>query len=199
MAALLKTGTTTLRVTAVSKDDGHPVEGARVLICRRDVDWDIFEGHTDRQGAFETDCLTPGPFQVTVAAGTEGYARWSQWIDMPRDVGHAEVTFALPRGAVISGRVVTDDGSALPPLRRFRIFLDPVRYEEDDPERLKVGSSISFADKTSGMFWSLSLGEGPQWEQVPADQDGSFVSAPSGPGKMRIETYFPDRDWRYAF
>jgi RNA polymerase sigma-70 factor (ECF subfamily) len=193
--ALAEEGTARLKVAVVAREDRRPVGGASVLVCRRDIGSDIFQGHTDQEGRFETDFLTPGPFQVLVDASGQGYPRWSKWIDVPRRVRQVDLEFTLPRGATVEGRVVTEDGSELPTLEHFSCSLHPVRRDKED-SGLRTFTIISFVSDDKKHQVSVPYDEGPPSVGMQPQDGGLLISQPVAPGKVSVNASIRDRDWR---
>jgi RNA polymerase sigma-70 factor (ECF subfamily) len=196
---LADVGTVRLRVRVSESESGRPIPRARVLVNRRDADWDMFTGYTDESGCFHSGFLTRGPFQVTVGAEQQGYPRWSKWIDVQGGEAEVNLAFQLPKGAVFEGRVVAQDSSELPPLKYLSCYLIPSTEEQSEGRPCRttgVSFSWSWGPGEQEHWQSLSLAEGPQFEQVRADESGHIQSPPVTPGSVVVNPYFRDKDWR---
>jgi hypothetical protein len=196
---LADVGTVRLRVRVADSESGRPISRARVLVNRRDTLWDVFTGYTDESGCFHSGLLTQGPFQVTVGAEQQGYPRWSKWIDVQGGEAEVNLEFQLPKGAVFEGRVVTQDASELPPLEHLSCYLIPSTEEQIDgrPQRTTgVGFSWSWGPRGQQQSWGLSLSEGPQNEKGRIANEGHLLSPPVMAGKVGINAFISDKEWR---
>jgi hypothetical protein len=180
-------GTASLRVCVTDAATGEPVADARVDVVNRDTFLDAFAGRTDAEGVFCTDMVYAGPFQVTVSADAQGYVRWSKWVDIAAEGDVAEVAFQMGKGAVLAGRIVTEDGSDAPPLPHFWAYAVAEMPETIDGHPRRVGDV-----QTAYMV----VAEGPQRERFRPDDGGRIVSPPVAPGKVHIVGDTSDPEWR---
>ena len=187
---LPEAGTAQLRVRVSDAESGHPIGGARVLVIRRDVITDWFTGQTDEEGWFSSEFLTRGPWQITAGAPDQGYARWSNWIDVGAGDGQIETRIALVRGAVFEGRVATEVAQELPSLARLTCTFWPALPHEVD------GHPVWCSWDRDGACYCWTIQEGPQPEMASLDGAGRLLSPPIWPGEVKISAEVADRDWR---
>jgi RNA polymerase sigma-70 factor (ECF subfamily) len=192
---LADVGTASLTATVTDVETGEPIAGARLLIFRRDTLWDMFTGHTGEDGCFRSDLLTAGPWQIMAGAEGQGYARWSQWVDVAPQQDAVRLEFELLRGAVVEGRVETESGSALPSLDCFSCYFHPDRPDQE-LRGLPEHSAVMCMWGPSPATHSFTLEEGPQGEYADVGGDGHLVSPPIFPGRILICASVRDKAWR---
>jgi hypothetical protein len=114
-----KTGTGALRGRIVAGDTGSPVRRAQVRISSPDIG--VKTALTDNQGRYEFKELPSGRFNVSVSKS--GYVTMQYGQSRPFEPGKPidlvdaqqmdKVDLALPRGGVLSGRVVDETGETV--------------------------------------------------------------------------------------
>ncbi|HWE40544.1 MAG TPA: sigma-70 family RNA polymerase sigma factor [Isosphaeraceae bacterium] len=147
----------------VFDETGKPAAGADVLRGN----WPV--GKTDADGRFTIDNLPAGTHDIHVMSWKSDATAAGADVEVPRDRKVVEHTFRLPKGAVISGRVVEEDtGKGVAKVQlSFEHHLRPG----------EMPSSFGFMGET--------------------DADGRFkLVAPPGSGRLRIfqvpDGYVPD-------
>src|SRR5258708_2101110 len=116
-----KTGSATIRGHVVAADSGQPLRKAQVRI----VSGELRENRlvtTDVDGKFEFKEVVPGRYNVSASKGSYVSLQYGQ--QRPFEPGKPleilatqtieKVDFALPRGAIITGRVLDEFGEPLP-------------------------------------------------------------------------------------
>jgi RNA polymerase sigma-70 factor, ECF subfamily len=184
-------GTTRLRVIVTDAVSGSAIPSAHILLNRGDAVWDMFAGVTGAEGCFETSLATPGLWLATAGAPEQGYARWSEWVSVASGQGSAEVRLALPKGAIITGRVVAPGGASLPSLEYM--WCEATPHFEPRP---KMWYSLSRMEKGLGVCRWLLIARGPQPEMAGLDEKGGIRFAPVAPGRVRIQAEVNNKDWR---
>src|SRR6185369_4360419 len=112
-----RTGTSAIRGRVVSSDAGTPIRRAAVRLTSPEVQG-ARTTSTDPEGRFEFAQLAAGRYTVTVSKAA--YVSWSYGQTRPSGPGKSIVlgenqladgiTIPLPRGAVITGRVIDEFG-----------------------------------------------------------------------------------------
>jgi hypothetical protein len=108
---LQKTGGLTLEGT-VRDDRGNPVPEALVVVHHRDMLFDRVTTYSDAQGHYEVHGLGDGEVLVHVDAIHRGLVRTRAPIALERKTPRMRRDFILHRGALISGKLVDEDGNA---------------------------------------------------------------------------------------
>jgi protocatechuate 3,4-dioxygenase beta subunit len=110
----------TARGKVVDAETGQPVHGASVSASRESDDGEpdvTSTGGTDGTGLFELRGLAPGEYAVSIEA--RGYLRAEEEVRIAPEEPES-LSFALEKGASISGRVLDDSGRPLP---RTQVYL----------------------------------------------------------------------------
>jgi len=106
-AVTLKEANHQLSGRVVFESTGKPAVGAFVLLKYDSV------GPTDQDGRFTAKDLVAGTIDLHVAAKGNDSAPLDMFVEIPEDKKVVEQTFRLPRGLVVSGRVVDDQGAGV--------------------------------------------------------------------------------------
>jgi len=116
-----RTGTATLRGRVVAADTGQPLRKAQVRIVAPDIRENRMTS-TDGDGKYEFKEVVPGRYTVSASKGSYVSLQYGQ--QRPFEPGKPleildrqlveKVDFALPHGAIITGRVIDEFGEPLP-------------------------------------------------------------------------------------
>jgi protocatechuate 3,4-dioxygenase beta subunit len=143
-----KPGTAVLRGRVVASDTGRPVRRAQVRIVADNAGGrtsvSVNRGAmTDRDGKYEFKALAAGRYIITVSKGS--YVTLSYGQRRPNEPGKPleildgrlveKVDFALPRGAILTGRILDDLGD---PADGVYVSLMPARATPD-PKQVFAG------------------------------------------------------------
>jgi hypothetical protein len=154
-----KPGTAVIRGRVVAADTGRPVRRAQVRIVADSAGGltsvPINRGTlTDRDGKYEFKALAAGRYDVTVSKGS--YVTLSYGQRRPNEPGKPleildgrlveKVDFALPRGAILTGRILDDLGD---PADGVQVSLMPARAT---PGRQQVIAGHSATTNDLGEF-----------------------------------------------
>jgi hypothetical protein len=180
-AARTPSGRITGRV--VASDTGRPVKRARVFVNAAEVPG----GRgvlTDDAGVFDFTELPAGRYTLTVSKSgfvslSYGQRRPLQ-AGTPLQLGDGEqlkgIQFQLPRGSVIGGRVLDEDGDAMP-----GISVRVMRYQYLQGERrLTPAGNAQTDDKGQYRVWGLNPGD--YYVNAIARGGGNFGGPFGGPG-----------------
>jgi len=184
--------TPTGRITGsvVASDNGRPVKRARVFVSA--VELPGGRGvMTDDQGVFDLAELPAGRYTLTVSKS--GFVSLSYGQRRPLQAGTPlqladgqqikGIQFQLPRGSVIGGRVLDEDGEAMP-----GVMVRVMRYQYLQGERrLTPAGGGQTDDKGQYRVWGLMPGDyyvnavarGGPMGGIPF---GAFVAGGGGPG-----------------
>jgi hypothetical protein len=146
----------------VAADSGRPVKRARVFVSATELPG----GRgllTDDNGVFDFSELPAGRYSVTVSKS--GFVSLSYGQRRPLQAGTplqlAEdqqlkgIQFQLPRGSVISGRVLDEDGDAMP-----GVMVRVMRYQYQQGERrLTPAGTAQTDDRGQYRVWGLMPGD----------------------------------------
>jgi hypothetical protein len=159
-AAPAPSGRITGRV--VASDNGHPIKRARVLVTAAELPG----GRgvlTDDGGVFEIAELPPGRYSVNVSkvgfvALSYGQRRPLQ-AGTPLQLGDGQqlkgIDFRLPRGSVVAGRLVDEDGEPMP---GATVGVMRYQYLQGDRRLVSAGSGQT-DDKGQFRVWGLMPGD----------------------------------------
>lgn len=186
------TGTISGRVVT---EDGQPVPNAMVYLigmgggARR-----VFSGRaallTNEEGVFEATGLDPMPYSVSARA--PGYVMppapqtsdpWGSNLANYRFIGE-NVTIALTRGSVITGRVTNALGEPV-----VGVFVRAARVRDADGQPLTTGGGGNRPTDDRGVYRIYGLLPGAYI--VSASGAGQFFSPRATPYDMRLPVYYP--------
>ena len=143
IACLLASGVHTqercaLEGTVTDSRSGAPIPDA-ILVLQGSGHPRVFDSASNAEGKFTLKDITPGPYRVTATA--QGYANSS----LPVRCGDLSYSlkFALSREAVVSGRVLDDDGQPVP---GARVILLRAAYIGGDKRFMTVGAATPHND-----------------------------------------------------
>ena len=127
----VRTGTARIRGRVVAADTGQPLRRAQVRAMSADMR-DNRVTSTDPEGKYEIKELPAGRYQINVTKGS--FVSLSYGQSRPFEAGKPlevldtqiveKVDFALPRGGIITGRVVDEYGEPIADVR-----VSPMRYQ----------------------------------------------------------------------
>jgi hypothetical protein len=160
---------------------------------------------TDADGAFEFRDVIPGSYRIYANPGVYlgqytslAYGAKASAGPLGSDPGLTiqvtdrqmvdKVVIALPRGAVITGRVMDEDGT---PLSRVQVYA--IAFPSGSPRGLRVGSGSQTDDLGQFRLYGLQSGE----FVVAAEARGNTFVPPNGPQEPDgdqtgfMTTYFP--------
>jgi beta-lactamase regulating signal transducer with metallopeptidase domain len=106
---LRKTGGLVLE-GAVCDENGEPIPEAFVVVHHRDMLFDRVTTYSDAQGHYELQALGDGEVLVHVDAMHRGFVRTRAPIALDKKTPKVRRDFVLHRGALISGKLVDQDG-----------------------------------------------------------------------------------------
>src|SRR6266851_2752054 len=154
------TGRITGRV--VASDNGHPVKRARVFVTAAELPGG--RGMlTDDSGVFDLPELPAGRYTLTVSKS--GFVSLSYGQRRPLQAGTPlqladgqtlkGIEFQLPRGSVIGGRVLDEDGEAMP-----GVMVRVMRYQYLQGDRRLTPAGVAQTDdKGQYRVWGLFPGD----------------------------------------
>jgi protocatechuate 3,4-dioxygenase beta subunit len=156
-------GTARLRGRVVAADDGRPIRRAVLRVSAPE----LREGRstvTDPEGRYEFRDLPAGRF--TVSAVKPGFVSIAYGQTRPNEPGRPidvrdghsvdRIDFALPRGAVITGRVIDEYGE---PVANASVYPMQLRYVNGQRQPMMSGSPMQTPDTGEFRLWSLAPGE----------------------------------------
>ncbi len=178
----LPSGRITGRVVAA--DNGRPVKRARVFVTAAELPGG--RGMlTDDAGVFELTELPAGRYTLTVSKS--GFVSLSYGQRRPLQAGTPlqladgeqmkGIQFQLPRGSVIGGHVLDEDGDAMP-----GVMVRVMRYQYQQGERrLTPAGNAQTDDKGQYRVWGLMPGE-YYVNAISRGGGGGNFGGPMGPG-----------------
>jgi len=193
-----RAGTAVLRGTVVASDSGAPVRRALVRATSSDPA-DNAVASTDDQGRFELQHLVGGRY--TLFASKAGYVPVTYGQRRPNERGTPveiapgavveKITIGLPRGGVITGRIVDESGE---PLADARVQVLRSQFLPGGRRMMPTGRSDSTDDQ--GSFRIHALPPGDYVVSATARGEMMVVTPPNGspapsPDQGYAPTYFP--------
>ena len=147
----------------IASDNGRPVKRARVFVAAAELPNGGRGVLTDDQGVFDLTELPAGRYTVTVSKS--GFVSLSYGQRRPLQAGTPlqladgqqlkGIAFQLPRGSVIGGRVLDEDGEAMP-----GVSVRVMRYQYLQGERrLTPAGAGQTDDKGQYRVWGLMPGD----------------------------------------
>jgi protocatechuate 3,4-dioxygenase beta subunit len=158
------TGTARIRGLVVAADDGRPLRRAVVRVSGPELR-EPRSTMTDPSGRYELTDLPAGRFQVS--ASRNGFVTISHGQTRPNEMGRPldvsngqtveRIDFALPRGSVITGRVLDEYGE---PVANANVQALQMRNVSGRPEPTFAGA-MPFTTPDTGEFrlWGLAPGD----------------------------------------
>ena len=193
---LRKTGGLVLEGT-VRDDNGEPIPEAFVVVHHRDMLFDRVTAYSDAQGHYELQGLGDGEVLVHVDAMHRGFVRTRAPIALDKKTPKVRRDFILHRGALLSGKLVDQDG------KQWQIGRSNgaayVTEGSKEPER--PGSSWSGlpnkhgaqgVDRSSSVFYIPGEGDYDRGEMVFPTRS-TFVFQSMKPGHTLI-TFSPQEE-----
>jgi len=186
-----KTGSATIRGHVVAADSGQPLRKAQVRI----VSGELRENRlatTDADGKFEFKEVVPGRYNVSASKGSYVSLQYGQ--QRPFEPGKPleilatqtieKVDFALPRGAVITGRVLDEFGEPLPDA-----MVSVQRYQNMGGQRRLVPAGRTATTNDIGEFRLFAIPPGQYY--LSATLRGMGMMGDSDDRSGYTATYFP--------
>ena len=188
-----QTASSRIRGRVVRADTGAPIRGALIRLSTADVR-DAGSVMTDGGGRYEIVDLPPGRYNVS--ATRDGFVQLSYGQLRPLQGGKPlqlkvgevleRIDFALPRGAVISGRVLDELGE---PVANSNVQALQLRFVNGRRTPLNVGLVSITWDNGEFRLWGLSPGE-YLVSASPSGMAGSMVSRSDRVGYA--PSYYPN-------
>ena len=169
----------------VASDNGRPVKRARVFVTAAELPGG--RGMlTDDGGVFDFTELPAGRYTLTVSKA--GFVSLSYGQRRPLQAGTPlqladgeqlkGVQFQLPRGSVIGGRVLDEDGDAMP-----GVMVRVMRYQYQQGERrLTPAGNGQTDDRGQYRVWGLMPGDYYVSAMMRGGNFGGNFGGPGGPG-----------------
>src|SRR3954447_7409596 len=167
----------------IASDNGRPVKRARVFVTAAELPDGGRGVLTDDQGVFDLAELPAGRYTLTVSKS--GFVSLSYGQRRPLQAGTPlqladgqqlkGIAFQLPRGSVIGGRVLDEDGEAMP-----GVSVRVIRYQYLQGERRLTPAGGGQTDD-KGMYRVWGLMPGDYYVNAVA-RGGSFGGGPFGGG-----------------
>jgi hypothetical protein len=164
--AATSTGTATIRGVVVASDDSRPLRRVTVRVSAADQR-EQRSVSTDLSGRYEIADLPAGRYMVS--ASRAGFVTISHGQTRPNEMGRPievrdgqtveRINFALPRGAVITGRIVDEYGE---PVAGASVQPMQMRYVNGRQQPMMSGGM-------GGMFQTPDTGEFRVWGLAPGE------------------------------
>jgi hypothetical protein len=127
----LKTGTARIRGRVLAADTGEPLRKAQVRATSAELRENRLAA-TDANGVYEIKEVPAGRYQLTASKGSFVQLQYGQTrpfeAGKPLEVGDGQtidkVDFSLPRGSLITGRVIDELGEATVDVRVSRCAIN---------------------------------------------------------------------------
>ena len=186
-----KTGTAQIRGRILAADGGEPLRRASVRLSSPE----LREGRgttTDAEGRYEFRDLPAGRY--TVSASKNGYVMISYGQRRPNEPGRPldladkqvaeKVDFALPRGGIITGRVIDEYGEPV-----ANAMVQSMTFRAINGERRPMPMGSPFTTPDTGEFRLWGLGPGDYFVMV--NTRGMMNFGPSDDRTGYLPTYYP--------
>lgn len=189
-----KTGTARIRGHVVAADTGQPLRKAQVRVVSPELRENRMVS-TDTDGKYEVKDLPAGRYQVTVTKGS--YVSLSYGQSRPFEAGKPleildtqiveKVDFALPRGGIITGKIVDEFGE---PIADVRVM--PMRYQYVQGRRRLNPAGRVATTNDIGEYRIFGLAPGPYFLSATI-QGGAMMmmSDASDDRSGYAPTYYP--------
>jgi protocatechuate 3,4-dioxygenase beta subunit len=157
-----KPGTGIIRGRVVAADTGDPLRRARLALSAPELGKPRF-ANTDGQGRYEFTGLPPARYSLTASKTAYVSLQFGQrrafQAGTPIELGDAQVLGAidivLPRGGVITGRIVDDTGE---PVAGASVSAMRPRYSEGSRQLVRIGRAVETDDRGEYRLFGLAPG-----------------------------------------
>ena len=188
-------GTATVRGHVFASDSGQPLRKAQVRMFAPEIR-ETRLATTDAQGAYEFTQVRPGRYTVTANKGSyvaTGYGQ-QRPTDAPKPIEILDrqtverLDLSLPRGGVVTGRVVDEFGEPLP-----EVTVAAQRYQFVQGRRTLVSAGRMGFTNDIGEFRLFGLSPGQYYLTATWRQNNFGINGPSSPDDRTAYpvTYFP--------
>lgn len=186
----LKTGTARIRGRVLAADSGQPLRKAQVRAFSPELR-ETRMTTTDAQGVFELKDLPAGRYTLNASKGSYVGLQYGQTRPLepgkPLEILDAQtverVDFALPRGSIITGRVVDDFGEAVADVQVM-----PMRYQFNQGRRRLMPTGRSSTTNDIGEFRIFGLPPGQYYVSATLR---NFMAGESDDRSGYAPTYYP--------
>jgi protocatechuate 3,4-dioxygenase beta subunit len=189
--AQARTGTATLRGRVLSAETGQPLRKAQVRITAGEIRENRLTS-TDADGKYEFTSVVAGRYIVAASKGSYVQLQYGQ--QRPFEAGKPleihdgqlveKVDFALPRGAVVTGRVVDEFGEPLPDA-----MVAMQRYANFNGQRRLVPAGRNATTNDIGEFRLFAIPPGQYYLSATLRPMGMVADSDDRSGYA--PTYFP--------
>jgi len=187
-----QTGTATIRGHVVAAESGAPLRKAQVRIVAPELRENRMTS-TDGDGKFEFKEVIPGRYTVSASKGSYVQLQYGQ--QRPFEPGRPleildrqlveKVDFALPRGAIITGRIIDEFGDPLPDA-----MVSAQRYQNMGGQRRLVPAGRSATTNDVGEFRLFAIPPGQYYLSATLrSMNGPLTESDDRSGYA--PTYFP--------
>jgi len=187
-----KTGTARIRGRVVAADTGQPIRKAQVRAFAPDIRENRVTS-TDGDGRFELKELPAGRYNLNASKGSFVLLQYGQVrpfapgkpIELRDGETLEKVDFALPRGGIVTGRVVDEFGDPM-----ADVSVAPMRYQFVQGRRRLTGSGRQATTNDIGEFRLFGIAPGQYYLQATL-RSGMIMTGESDDRSGYAATYYP--------
>ena len=188
----LKTGTARIRGRVLAADTGEPLRKAQVRATSAELRENRLAA-TDANGVYEIKDMPAGRYQLTASKGSFVQLQYGQTrpfeLGKPLEVGDGQmidkVDFSLPRGSLITGRVIDELGEATVDVR-----VSAMRYQYVQGRRQLVTTGRTSTTNDIGEYRLFGLPPGQYYVSATL-QTGNPFDVVSSDRSGYAPTYYP--------